>query len=204
MTEFSLFEAMHTQRSIRRFTTDPVSDEAITTIMEATIRAPNGGNLQAWNFLVIRDTETKRRLGEWYLDGWTSLYPQADPSTLPQAVRSGPALGHNMADIPVLILVCVDHSKEMPRPLTLISGSSIFPAVQNLMLAARALGLGTVLTTLHRSHEEEVKELLGIPESVETAALIPLGYPAEGEHFGGSRRQPVEEVTFYDRWGQKK
>ncbi len=204
MPDFSLFEAMHTQRAIRRFTKAPVSDEAINTIMEATIRAPNGSNLQAWNFLVIRDTETKRRLSEWYLDGWTSRYPNVDPSTLPQAVRSGPALGRSMADVPVLILVCVDHSNERPTPLSIISGASIFPAVQNLMLAARALGLGTVLTTLHRSHEDEVKELLGIPESVETVALIPLGYPAEGEHFGGSRRKPVEEVTFYDRWGQKK
>ena len=70
-------------------------------------------------------------------------------------------------------------------------------------VAARGLGLGTVLTTLHRHHEDEIEQLLGIPDNVETVALIPVGYPADGEHFGGSRRRPVEEVTFHERWGQR-
>jgi len=69
------------------------------------------------------------------------------------------------------------------------------------MLAATAMGLGTVITTFHRRHEDEVKALLGLPEEVHTAALIPLGYPAEGEHFGGARRRPIAEITHYDRWG---
>ena len=89
-----------------------------------------------------------------------------------------------MENIPVLILACVDREVSA-------SGSSIFPAVQNLMLAARALGLGTVLTTNHTRFEQEVKEFLGIPEHVATAALIPVGYLAEGVRFGGSRRKPV-------------
>ena len=76
--------------------------------------------------------------------------------------------------------------------------------MQNLLLAARGLGLGTVLTTMHRRHENEIKEFLGIPENVITTALIPVGYPGEGQRFGGSRRKPLEEVTSYDRWGQGK
>ena len=202
MTDISLFEAIGTQRAIRHFAADPVSDEAVTTILQAAIRAPSGGNRQPWHFLVMRDPETKRRLGEWYLDAWSSAYDEA--TKLMQAYRSGGDLGRNMADIPVLILVCVDWEATGTVPGPLTHGASIYPAVQNLMLAARGLGLGTVLTTLHRQHEEEIKQFLGIPENVETVALIPVGYPAEGEHFGGSRRKPVEEVTFYERWGQKK
>jgi len=81
------------------------------------------------------------------------------------------------------------------------AGSSIYPAVQNLMLAARGLGLGTVLTTIHKGREAEVKALLGIPANVETAALIPMGFPGEGARFGPTRRVPVDEVAYRDRWG---
>ncbi len=102
--------------------------------------------------------------------------------------------------VPVLILVCVasDVGPHGPR----VGGSTIYPAIQNLMLTARSLGLGTCLTTRFQAFDKEIKELLGIPKGVDTAALIPLGYPAEGEHFGGSRRKLAEEVTFYDGWGQ--
>lgn len=205
MTDISLFEAIRTQRAIRRFTTDPVPDEAITTILEAAIRAPSAGNRQTWYFLVIRDPETKRRLGQWYLDAWSAAYGNVQPGqTVSTPVyRSADTLAHRMGDVPILILACVDQGATGTGPGPITRGASIYPAVQNLLLAARALGLGTVLTTLHRRHEEDVKRLLGIPDSIETAALIPVGYPAEGEHFGGSRRRPVEEVTFYDRWGQK-
>ncbi len=205
MTDISLSEAIRTQRAIRRFTTDPVPDEAITTLLEAAIRAPSAGNRQTWYFLVIRDPETKRRLGEWYLDGWSAAYGNVQPGQgiSSSVYRSADTLAHRMGDVPVLIMACVDQGAAGVGPGPITRGASIYPAVQNLLLTARALGLGTVLTTLHRRHEEEVKRLLGIPDSVETAALIPVGYPAEGEHFGGSRRKPVEELTFYDRWGQK-
>jgi nitroreductase len=108
-----------------------------------------------------------------------------------------------MEDIPVLILACLEQTASAFQASPITGGSSIYPAVQNIMLAARALGLGTVLTTLHTKHEREVKELLGLPDSVATAALIPLGYPAQGERFGGSRRRSATEVTFYERWGQR-
>ncbi len=201
--EISLFEAIRTQRAIRRFTTEAVTDDVISQILEAAIRAPSGTNKQPWYFLVIRDRETKARIGEFYLDGWTSVFGDLDPATMSQPARTGGELGRNMADVPVLILACMDRG-EAGAPAEITTGSSIYPAVQNLMLAARALGLGTVITTLHRHREDDLKRLLGIPAHVETAALIPVGYPADGEHFGGSRRKPVDQVAFYERWGRSR
>ena len=197
LPDISLFETMHSQRAIRHFTTDPVPDEAIDTLLRSAIRAPNGGNKQGWHFLVIRDQEAKRRLGEWYLAAWSAAFSEERKQQ--QAYRSGADLGHGMVDIPVVILVCTDHDDRDRGGV--IAGASIYPAVQNLMLAARALGLGTVLTTMHTEYESEVKEFFGIPDNVDTAALIPVGYPAEGEHFGGGRRRPFDEVTYYDHWG---
>jgi nitroreductase len=203
MQKMSLHEAMYTQRAIRNFTPDPVSDETVSTILDAAVRAPNGGNTQRWSFLVIRDRETKKRFGEWYLDAWTGLVADMNLSQTSAQPYRPSMLTQNMEDIPVLILACLDNPTPPHGPNSLTPGSSIYPAVQNIMLAARALGLGTVLTTLHSKFEDEVKALLGIPATVSTAALIPLGYPAQGERFGGGRRRPSAEVTFHERWGQR-
>ncbi len=147
-SETSLFEAMNTQRAIRHFTTEPVSDDDITTILQSAIHAPNGGNQQLWHFLVIRDREAKRYLGQWYLEAWKTAVSE-EMRTL-QQYRSGADLGNDMPDTPVVILVCVEHqTRARELGSTTTQGSSIYPAVQNLMLAARGLGLGTVLTTLH-------------------------------------------------------
>ena len=194
----SLFDAISRQRAIRHFSDQPVSDEAIETILGAATCAPNGGNRQPWRFIAIRDAEIKRQLGEWYLSAWQEA--TAKMEALTQPYRHGAELSQQMATVPVLILVCIDHGDAGVRPGPVTQGASIYPAVQNLMLAARALGLGTVLTTLHTQYEDEIKALLHIPASVETAALIPVGYPAEGLRFGGARRKPLSEVVFHDRW----
>ena len=202
MNSISLFEAIHSQRAVRNFSAEPVSDEAVATIMEAAIRAPSGGNRQRWSFLIIRDREVKRRFGEWYVDAWRQLTSDMDFHN-PAAQPYRPSmLTHRMEDVPVLILACEERPAAGTNPNSITSGASIYPAVQNIMLAARALGLGTVLTTLHTSHEQEVKELLGIPDNVDTAALIPLGYPLEGQRFGGSRRRALREVVFHEKWGK--
>ena len=108
MQKMSLHEAMYTQRAIRNFTLDPVSDEVVTTILDAAVRAPNGGNTQRWSFLVIRDRETKKRFGEWYLDAWTGLVTDMNlEQTSAQPYRSS-MLTQNMEDIPVLIWACLD------------------------------------------------------------------------------------------------
>ncbi len=199
-----LFEAINTQRAMRRLKPDPVPDDLIWKVLEAAIRAPSGGNRQPWNFLVVRDPEKKRKIAEWYLDSWNKSYglikqaAMASPETA-KTYASAEYLANHLAEVPVLIIATVNNAGVAPVSPP---GASIYPAVQNLMLAARALGLGTCLTTLHRTHEAEVKQLLGIPENVETMALIPLGWP-RGK-FGVGARTPVDKVTYWDRWGQTK
>ena len=196
MPDMTLLDTIYAQRAIRRFRPDPVPQEVIEQLIAAAVHAPSGGNRQPWSFVVVRDQALKEQIGEWYLDGWNTTYA-SDPSKPHNALyRSAETLAHHLAETPVLILACLAGGGG-----SITSGSSIYPAVQNLMLAATAMGLGTVITTFHRRHEDEVKALLGIPEEVHTAALIPLGYPAEGEHFGGARRRPIAEITHYDRWG---
>jgi nitroreductase len=119
---------------------------------------------------------------------------------LTQPYRHGAELAQQMASVPVLILACIDHGDTGSAPGPITRGASIYPAVQNILLAARALGLGTVLTTLHKQYENEIKALLHIPETVETAALIPVGHLAEGVRFGHTRRRPLSEVVFHDTW----
>jgi nitroreductase len=196
----SLFEAIQNQRAIRHFSERPVPDDAVEAILSAAIRAPSGGNRQPWRFLVIRNADTKRRLGQWYLSAWQAA--TADMGELTQPYRHGAELAQQMETVPVLILACIDHGDSGTAPGPVTRGASIYPAVQNLMLAAGALGLGTVLTTLHTRYEDEIKQFLNIPASVETAALIPVGYPAEGARFGPGRRHPLSEVVFYERWSQ--
>ncbi len=198
-----IFEAINTQRAMRRLKTDPVSEDLIWKVLDAAIRAPSGGNLQPWDFVVVRDPEKKKKIGEWYLDAWNKTYGQAREVMMADPVRartfrSADHLANNIADVPVLIFACVN----MAGASASGAGPNIFPAVQNLMLAARALGLGTTLTTLHTAHAAEVKELLGVPEGFEALAMIPMGWP-KGK-FGIGARRPVEDVTYWDGWGQKK
>ena len=123
----------------------------------------------------------------------------SDPSRPRNAVyRSAEYLANHLADAPVLIFPCIATGDG--REPSFSTGSSIYPAAQNLMLAAAALGLGTVITTFHMRHEADVKALLGIPAEYATACMIPMGYPAEGERFGGGQRNPVSEVTHYEQW----
>ena len=198
-----IFETIYTLRAMRRLKTDPVPEELVWKVLEAAIRAPSGGNLQPWGFVVVTDAAKKKKIGEWYLDGWNKMYGPALDAAMADPVRgktmrSADHLANHIAEAPVLIFATV-HDE-----LASVSGAgpNIFPAVQNLMLAARALGLGTTLTTLHKTHDAEVKALLGIPEGVETMAMIPLGWP-KGK-FGTGARRPVEEVTHWDAWGTKR
>jgi nitroreductase len=136
-----------------------------------------------------------------YLAAWQAAIAGIEMITQPY--RHGAELAQQMATMPVLILACIEHGTTGTRPGPITRGASIYPAVQNLLLAARALGLGTVLTTLHTQYEHEIKALLRIPATVETAALIPVGYPAEGARWGRARRRPLSEVVFHERWGER-
>ncbi|HYM14748.1 MAG TPA: nitroreductase family protein [Dehalococcoidia bacterium] len=198
------FEVARTQRAMRRLKPDPVSDADLWTILETAVMAPSGGNRQPWNFVVVRDLEKKRQIGAWYLEAWERAYgPQrevmlADPA-LARTFNSADHLARHMAEVPVLLIAVIRKDMFALGPTL---GASIYPAVQNLMLAARALGLGTTLTTLHKLHEDDVKRLLGIPDNVETMALIPIGVP-KGK-FGTPSRLPAEKVVYWDDWGATK
>jgi nitroreductase len=200
------FEVANTQKAMRRLKTDPVSDEDLWKILQTATMAPSGGNRQPWNFIVIKDAEKKRKIGAWYLDAWKKSYGpareimQADPQ-MKKTYDSADHLANHIADVPVLIIATIKRDMPTSGP-NMFLGASIYPAVQNLMLAARAIGLGTALTTLHRLHEADVKEMLGIPDDVETMAMIPVGWP-KGK-FGTPNRLPAEKVVYWDAWGETK
>lgn len=191
-----VFEAMATTRAMRRLDPDrPVSDEDVFTVLEAATKAATGGNSQPVRWLVVRDPEKRRRLGEIYRECWLpvrEIYASVEqqPDTV-RVLNSADHLGDHMGDAPVIILPC---SKGQPGQ----AESSVFPGVQNLFLAARALGLGTTLTTVHRLQEDDVRAVLDIPADVNTWAMIPMGYPTG--RWGEAKRRPVREITYWDSW----
>ena len=192
-----VFEAMATTRAMRRLDpTRDVADADVLTIVEAATKAATGGNSQPVRWMVVRDAEKRRRLGDIYRESWQPVREMyaARTDTSPdtaRVLRSADHLGDHMGDAPVIILPC---SKGAPGQ----AESSVFPGVQNLFLAARALGLGTTLTTVHRLREQEVRDVLGIPEDVNTWAMIPVGYPTG--KWAEAVRRPVREVTYWDTW----
>ncbi|MGI8553921.1 MAG: nitroreductase family protein [Dehalococcoidia bacterium] len=205
-----LLEAIYTTRAMRRLKPDPIPPEILRAILDAAIRAPSGGNQQGWYFVVVQDKELRAELAKLYKPLIDSLFQPggpyydqlhaADPSSVALTRRMADSalyLGEHLQEAPAIVIPCI---RTGGRPTSIVTGSSIYPAVQNLMLAARAFGIGSTLTTIHRGSQGAVRELLGIPQEVETAALIPLGYP-RGRWGVGSCR-PLEEVAFGDRWGQ--
>jgi nitroreductase len=200
------FEVVSTQRAIRRLRPDPIPDDVIRRLLEAAICAPSGGNRQGWSFVVVKDAALRARIGALYrqcFDEILKLPYYRDGAVAPpdspvaKVVASSRHLAEHIGEAPVLIVACMDVQGVSPGITT---GASVYPAVQNILLAARALGIGSTLTTIHRFRDAELKALLGIPPAIETAALIPLGYPLG--RFGRAPRKPVEQVTYADRWGQ--
>jgi nitroreductase len=193
----SLGEAIFTQRAIRRLKPDPISDEDLETIIAAAARAPSGGNRQPWRFLAVRDQALKDQLAQWYVEAyWARRKARgfAGPEAIPRDDSSGQAALHfstnpaNYARAAVLLFVIA----EQP-------GVDITNACQNLMLAARALGIGSTTTGIGGIHEADVHRLLGIPEGMDATCCIPLGWP-EGK-FGPAARKPLSEIAFVDRYG---
>ena len=196
--EIQLLEAIYTQRGIRHLKPDPVPDQLIRRVIEAGTKAPNGGNAQRWAFIVIKDTATRHAIAEMYKKVPVPAHPSGTKSQQ-RADESAAYLTEHLAQVPVFILACIQHDGS---PSDIQRGASIYPAIQNMLLAARALGLGSVMTTRQRrGFETEIKELLGIPENVETAALLPLGFPQDGTSYGPTTRKPVEDVAYAERWG---
>jgi nitroreductase len=192
-----LGEAMFTQRSIRRLRPDSIPIEDIRTIIEAASKAPSGGNTQPARYIVLTDRDVIRQFGALYREAWwAKRRDEGKPWTRREEIpaeervsRGAALLADEMADAPCIVLA-----------LTLRKGqaNSVLPGVQNLMLAARALGIGSVPTTLHPQVLDRVYELLGIPETAEFHLCIPLGYPRG--NFGPTQRRPTAETTFFNRW----
>ena len=207
MEDMNLFDAMYSQRGITRFRPDPVPKEAINKIIEAATQAPSGGNRQHWEFIAITDPDIVAQVGGVYRDVWLGQMGQEPGPDETPVYRNARYLANHMPDVPAMILVCVDHSQgyipsNAGEPVVAgLYASSIWPAIQNLFLAARALGLGTRLTTAHGRGEQRIKDILGIPDHLETVMLTPVGYPRG--NFGPLQRRPASEVTSYNRYGNR-
>jgi len=207
MDEVSLFEAVYSQRQFTHYRSDPVPREALQKIVDAATKAPSGANRQPWEFIIIDDRDLIATVGTIYRDVWLETWG-AEPKPGESAAHGQARyLAQNMPRVPAMILVGVDRGRgSAPAEASADAvrgseGSSIWLAVQNLFLAARALGLGTRLTTAHLRREQAVKDALGIPSHIETVTLVPVGYP-QG-HFGPAARRPAAEVTSYNRYGQR-
>jgi nitroreductase/uncharacterized protein YndB with AHSA1/START domain len=212
-----LFEALHTQRAVRRFRSDPIPDAVLREILAAATRAPSARNAQPWFFVAVREPALKAEIARHYLAAWRQAQAftaavDADADIKQRAdyaamMRQVDALAVHLDRAPVLVLCCIDATQL--GPMADASGqirapqsayASIFPAVQNLMLAARGLGVGSTLTTLFLGVEAELRHAVGVPEHVHIAALVPLGYPTRP--FRVTTRKAVDAVAFLDRWGQ--
>lgn len=207
-----LYEAMSTLRAVRRLKPDPIPDDVLMRVLEAATWAPTGGNHQSWRIVVVQDAATKQALEDLYRPHWEGYIPgyEAHMASMPpaqaessrKALAAGTYLATHLHEAPVICVFCFNPSHitftdaDQPRP-SVVGGGSIYPAVQNLLLAARSEGLGCVLTTLLCMEEPAVKALLNIPEDWHTAAHVPLGYPVLGGH-GAISRRPVEAMVRWD------
>jgi nitroreductase len=223
MSETGIFETIYSARAMRRFKSDPVSDKLISKVLDAAIRAPSAGNAQDWLFIVVTDAAQRQKVGDIYRRA--SMFVRQVYQNNPPAenvdslqygrmLKSGFYLHEHMADAPVLIVPCLrlrqpnfpasfpeEARNAIAREFPWRAGASIYPAVQNILLACRALGLGAVLTTNHMLLEDEMKQVLRLDADVMTFGLIPIGYPTG--KFGLVVRKPVSEVTFRDRFSQR-
>ncbi len=202
-----LFHIMRTTRAMRRLKPDPVPDELIHQILQAGQWAANGGANQRWRFLVIKDRSIKEQVQKWYQKAFDEVVgpryrgseppPGSSPGRYRRQHDAVEYLTEHYHEAPVWIVACQDDGEETP---TRSAGASIYPAVQNMLLAARALGLGATLTSRHLRHEKEVEEILGLPPGVHSYAILPIGYPMG--NFGPVRRGPLADVVYQDRWGE--
>ena len=208
-----IFEVMHSLRAMRRLKPDPVPDELIRKVLDAAVCAPSGQNLQRWAFLVVTNPEDKQFFGKhysyWLKKRFGPALENIDRSTKEgRLAASAVHLAEHIHEAPVLLFCC--GVRDWPfavapadrKGLAPPSYGSIYPAVQNALLACRALGLGASLTTMHQMFEPEMHAHFGIPETHGVVAVIPIGYPRG--RFGPVARTPAPRKTHFNRWGGRK
>jgi nitroreductase len=209
-------EALMTTRAIRRYTAEPVTDEEILTCLRAAQQAPTGGNVQPQTYLVVTEPDVKAAIADLYRRAFDRYErslpdPQFRTSEDEASWRRTRASSRHLADhldeaaaLVVFLLPIIPWSPsddEGPMDIGPLY-ASVYPAVQSFMVAARALEIGTALTTVIRIHTAELLDVLGVPEGFEVAALVPMGRPVGS--FGVARRKPVEAVTHWQRYGNRR
>jgi nitroreductase len=202
-----LEEAMRTQRSIRRLKPDPVDDELVLRLIELAQKAPTGGNAQNWEFVVVKDRAVKERLARlnrrsWSIYGRIGRRVTRDQPSMQRILDAVDWQAEHFAETPVLVVACLKGFRP-PFPLVAVSSyyGSIYPSVQNLLLAARAAGLGAGVITLPLWSTWLARRTLGLPWRVTPCAVVPLGWPRG--RYGPTRRRPVEQVVHVDRYGNQ-
>lgn len=209
-----LYEMMSTLRAVRRLRADPIEDDVLQRILQAAAWAPTGGNVQPWRVVVVKSPDGRRALGDLYRPEWAKYGAGARRgldrlsgdarAKQERMLAAADHLGEHFGDAPVILVFCFNPEimaitdADLPRP-SVVGGGSVYPAVQNAMLACRAEGVGCTLTTLLCFQEEAVRELLEIPDPWYTCAFMPIGYPVGGGH-GPISRRPVEKLAYLDRW----
>lgn len=215
-----LYEAMSTLRAVRRLRPDPIPDDVLERVLQAGCWAPTGGNTQPWRVVVVRDQAKKQALADIYGPEWTSYISASTERKLAAGVEgdelaawrrtaaAGDYLAEHLAQAPAILVFCANPAlmaitdAGLDR-ISMVGGGSVYPAVQNVMLACVEEGLGCALTTLHCFREDEVKAALDIPDSWATVAMVPIGYPVGGGHGSITRRPPAVMAyadTFGTRW----
>jgi len=202
-----LDEAMQTQRAIRRLKPDPVDDEIVLRLIELALKAPTGSNAQGWEFIVVKDPVVKRGLARlnrqlWNIYGWLGRRVTQDNPKRRKILDAVQWQADHFEEVPVVIVACL---KGGYIPFLHITAAtyfgSIFPAVQNLLLAARAIDLGAALTTIPLWNTFSARRILGLPWNITPCAVIPLGWPLG--RYGPTTRKPVHEVVSFDRYGNR-
>lgn len=209
--DISFFDLVGNVRAMRRLKKDPVPPELLRKVLTAGVQAPSGMNLQPWSFLVIRDEEAKRWFGERYKAAIHSRFPgitdisDDDDSKSGRMIRSLLHQTEHMHEAPIILIVCGKRDWPFKVAETDRVGlappnyGAVYPCVQNILLACRAVGLGAALTTMHQVFEDELMQRFEIPEEFGVVVTIPIGFPSGS--FGPVSRKPAEDVTYFDRWG---
>jgi nitroreductase len=195
VTDF--FELARRQRAHRQYTDEPVSDGDVSRLLDAAVHAPSAENKQPWEFIVVRDDDLRARIMDLAEKAWEGGGRDFSEARIPAKLMADVDQGFRggFRSAPVVIVVAADNE----RGLEMTAPASIFPAVQNLLLGATALGLGSALTTIQLGFSAELREMLDLPAHVAPLAVIPLGHPPK--QLGPSRREPFSEHTHRDRYG---
>jgi nitroreductase len=211
-----LYDVMSTLRAVRKLRPDPIPPEVLDRVLQAACWAPTGGNTQPWRVVVATGDETKQALREIYEPEWERYstgfmkmmagLPPEELAKWERIVAAGDHLAQHLAQAPAILMFCANPAMmaitdaKLDR-VSMVGGGSVYPAVQNAMLACVQEGLGCTLTTLHCLQEDRVKEVLGIPDEWATVGMVPIGYPV-GKGHGPITRQPPSAMAYRDRFGE--